>query len=231
VVSPFVGADAIDLLDCIGTRQFDAVLERMLASMCGAVGFASFRGRDPHITKIAGALSEGKVLRAISSVETLAAGTPRDADEPLIIAVDGLAALRGGRDESPIWLIVEPGSNGDISGEALEAITSGSGLLLAAHAKHVELLDARQGAVRALSSIAQIEECLAASRALTVREIEVCARIIYGLSTLGIAVDLCLSEETVRTYRKRAYQRLALGTERQLLTWYLRQWTQWHSRH
>jgi DNA-binding CsgD family transcriptional regulator len=64
-----------------------------------------------------------------------------------------------------------------------------------------------------------------------VREIEVCARIIYGLSTLGIAVDLCLSEETVRTYRKRAYQRLALGTERQLLTWYLRQWTQWHSRH
>jgi DNA-binding CsgD family transcriptional regulator len=109
-------------------------------------------------------------------------------------------------------------------------LASRSALLLAAHAKHVEVLDARDSAIRSLSSIVQIEKCLSASGVLTIREVEVCSRIIYGLSTLGIAVDLSLSEETVRTYRKRAYQRLALGTERQLLTWYLQQWTRSHAR-
>nr|ART90100.1 hypothetical protein [uncultured bacterium] len=35
------------------------------------------------------------------------------------------------------------------------------------------------------------------------------------------------SEETVKTYRKRAYQRLAIGSERELLTWYLARWNRW----
>ena len=54
-----------------------------------------------------------------------------------------------------------------------------------------------------------------------------CARILYGLSSVGIALDLTVSEETVKTYRKRAYQRLAIGSERELLTWYLAHWSRW----
>jgi DNA-binding CsgD family transcriptional regulator len=59
------------------------------------------------------------------------------------------------------------------------------------------------------------------------REAEVCARILYGMSSVGIALDLSVSEETVKTYRKRAYQRLNIGSERELLTWYLARWSRW----
>lgn len=33
----------------------------------------------------------------------------------------------------------------------------------------------------------------------------------------------------MKTYRKRAYQRLAIGSERELLTWYLARWSRWHA--
>jgi DNA-binding NarL/FixJ family response regulator len=142
----------------------------------------------------------------------------------------GIAGLRGWHGEAQIWVMIDCASSQRVRAAALDVLASRSELLLTAHAKHLELLEARESAIRALASIDRIETCLAASGMLTTRETEVCSRVIYGLSTLGIAVDLSLSEETVRTYRKRAYQRLALGTERQLLTWYLRQWTRWNAR-
>src|SRR5690606_16731246 len=59
------------------------------------------------------------------------------------------------------------------------------------------------------------------------REVEVCARILHGMSSIGIALDLGVSEETVRTYRKRSYQRLQIASERELLVWYLDLWSTW----
>jgi DNA-binding CsgD family transcriptional regulator len=73
----------------------------------------------------------------------------------------------------------------------------------------------------------EIESCIVATSPLPRREAEVCARILYGLSSVGIALDLSVSEETVKTYRKRAYQRLVIGSERELLTWYLSHWNRW----
>ena len=48
------------------------------------------------------------------------------------------------------------------------------------------------------------------------------ARILYGLSAAGIAVDLGIGIESVTTYRKRAYRRLGIATQRELLVWYLK---------
>jgi DNA-binding CsgD family transcriptional regulator len=219
---------ASDLLDCIGTARFEGVVQNTLSSMCGAVQFASYRVRDAHVARIAGRLGEAQALQVISASGGGAASSDRE-DQRVSIN-HGMVVLRGWRGDSLIWLVVEPGARSLSHSEIASALASRSALLLAAHAKHVEVLDARDSAIRSLSSIVQIEKCLSASGVLTIREVEVCSRIIYGLSTLGIAVDLSLSEETVRTYRKRAYQRLALGTERQLLTWYLQQWTRSHAR-
>jgi DNA-binding CsgD family transcriptional regulator len=80
---------------------------------------------------------------------------------------------------------------------------------------------------QALTALPEIETCIVATSDLPRREAEVCARILYGLSSVGIALDLTVSEETVKTYRKRAYQRLAIGSERELLTWYLARWSRW----
>ena len=74
---------------------------------------------------------------------------------------------------------------------------------------------------------AEIESCLVVTSVLPRREVEVTARILYGPSSIGIALDLGVSEETVKTYRKRAYHRLGIGSERELLTWYLARWSHW----
>jgi DNA-binding CsgD family transcriptional regulator len=220
---------AHELLDGIGTARFDLVLERMLHSIFGVVRFASYRLQDDRPTRIAGLLDEERAVRVMREFDALARGCREGGQHAQVMADRGLAVLWGRRGKSSIWLVVECDAIDAMPPDAPDVFANRSALLVAAHAKHVELLDARESAVRAFASIPQIEECLTGSSALTSREIEVCSRIIYGLSTLGIAVDLCLGEETVRTYRKRAYQRLALGTERQLLTWYLRQWTRWHA--
>lgn len=49
------------------------------------------------------------------------------------------------------------------------------------------------------------------------RECEVCARIATGMSSEGIALDLGISLNTVLTYRKRAYARLRISSQNQLL--------------
>jgi DNA-binding CsgD family transcriptional regulator len=230
--SKFQQQCAVDLLDCIGTPRFATVLERMLDSMCGPVPFASYSQCDGKVSRIAGHLGEDKALRAWHDLDSNPAGSFTATADSRVSIRHGIASLRGWHGRIRIGLMIEctPDPSHRVAAlDVLDALERRSDLLLIAHAKHVELLESRESAIRALASVARIEECLTASGMLTTREIEVCSRIVYGLSTFGIAVDLSLSEETVRTYRKRAYQRLALGTERQLLTWYLRQWTHWNA--
>lgn len=84
-----------------------------------------------------------------------------------------------------------------------------------------------QAAVPALSHSlpALRERLLRAHAALTGRELDVCARLLQGMTQEGIACDLGLSLPTVKTYRNRAFSRLgihfrnelfalALGTQR-----------------
>jgi DNA-binding CsgD family transcriptional regulator len=100
-------------------------------------------------------------------------------------------------------------------------------LLMSVLGKHADLRQTRPNVAQALTALEEIENCIVATNALPRREAEVSARILYGLSSVGIALDLSVSEETVKTYRKRAYQRLAIGSERELLTWYLARWSRW----
>jgi DNA-binding CsgD family transcriptional regulator len=51
---------------------------------------------------------------------------------------------------------------------------------------------------------------------LTVREIEVCARIVTGMTHDGIASDLALSVPTVKTYRNRAFARMGIHFRNEL---------------
>jgi DNA-binding NarL/FixJ family response regulator len=51
---------------------------------------------------------------------------------------------------------------------------------------------------------------------LTVREIEVCARIVMGMTHDGIASDLRLSVPTVKTYRNRAFARMDIHFRNEL---------------
>lgn len=79
----------------------------------------------------------------------------------------------------------------------------------------------------ALTSLASIEMCIRASgEKVPRREFEVGARLIYGMTTTGIALDLNIGEGSVMTYRKRLYERLSIGSQRELLIWYVGLWDQ-----
>lgn len=51
---------------------------------------------------------------------------------------------------------------------------------------------------------------------LTVREREVCERIVLGYTSVGIGLDLEISLSSVLTYRKRAYDKLGIGSQNEL---------------
>src|SRR5882757_2373408 len=57
---------------------------------------------------------------------------------------------------------------------------------------------------------------------LPARELEVMALIAHGLSSHGIALELQISVNTVLTYRKRAYSRLDISTQNELMRLLLR---------
>jgi len=76
----------------------------------------------------------------------------------------------------------------------------------------------RPAAKRCLS-VLQLEERFAGRFAeLTERERQVCARAAIGMTVEGTALDLGIAKTSVRTYRKRAYQRLRVTSPFELCT-------------
>ena len=127
--------------------------------------------------------------------------------------------------------ILRSEDQGYATSEELFCLRQLSATLIAILNRHVTMRSEYPDASHALTSLREIEETLQDSAVLLPRrEIEVCSRILYGISKAGIALDLGISEETVTTYRKRAYQRLSIGTQRELLVWYLREWSRMHRR-
>lgn len=123
--------------------------------------------------------------------------------------------------------ILSSGAKGAFSDRELDQLHMVGGTLLAIVARHAGLANLPDVS-RALTSLAEIEACMAdLDEPFPRRENEVCTRIIYGISTLGIALELEISEETVVTYRKRAYHRLGIATQRELILWYLDHWNRW----
>lgn len=57
--------------------------------------------------------------------------------------------------------------------------------------------------------------------ALSQREAEVCDQLLDGRSVAGTAVELNLSETTVRTFRQRAYRKLGVGSATELMALFL----------
>ena len=105
---------------------------------------------------------------------------------------------------------------------AVTALEEMSPMLLAILGKHAKAVGQQQGFLRALSSLEDIERSIAClGEHFPRREKQVCARMIFGMSSTSIALELAIGEETVVTYRKRLYQRLGIWTQRELLVWYI----------
>lgn len=122
--------------------------------------------------------------------------------------------------------ILRTEERGPFSGKEITRLTDMAGVILSVLERHCDMQWQSRRMASALSSLSEIEACCStAPDHMPRREIEVCSRILYGLSTVGIALDLDISEETVQTYRKRIYQRLAIASHRELLLWYIAIWS------
>jgi DNA-binding CsgD family transcriptional regulator len=104
-----------------------------------------------------------------------------------------------------------------------EAIASQADMLVSCIAKHGTLLRRTQESASLLLSIGRIEARMhEMAPALTARERQVCARLIYGLEVKEAAKELGISPESAVTYRKRAFLRLGVSTRAELLRELLR---------
>lgn len=244
--------DPWSVIDAIGHDGFSSNLLRFLDSLCGidycgiylidhdavselgwahqwddqiarerAVRYArqQYWRRDPTMTEVKRVLASGAGLTLRLDRGELPAGI-RTELYPDIRDRIVISARRGS--ESYSLSLLRSTRMGCFGEGELSRLTSVAGSLLSAVAKHAEIL-ARQPHL-ALASLGEIEHCLLADGRLTRREAQVCARLLFGLSLVGIALDLGISEETVRTYRSRAYARLQIGSPRELLLWYLSIW-------
>jgi DNA-binding CsgD family transcriptional regulator len=111
---------------------------------------------------------------------------------------------------------------GQFDERELGDLSTSADVLVAACAKHADLHWDRDRTTAHFASVTTIEANLRPqSWGLSKRELQVGARILYGISAYGISVDLGLSEDTVATYRKRLYARLGIGGRHELLQRYL----------
>lgn len=138
---------------------------------------------------------------------------------------DRVLLCGGGADYSIGLSILRPEARGAFAAAEIDHLGRHCDTLLAIVNKHLGLRARRSELGAALNSIDQILSYVEMAPAgLPRREAEVCARLIGGVSALGIALELGISEETVTTYRKRSYQRLGIASQRELLVWYLSLW-------
>lgn len=138
--------------------------------------------------------------------------------------------LCGGGEDYTIGLsVLRPEERGVFAESDIDSLGQNCETLLAILNKHVSLVSRRAELATALTSVDEILSYIDMAPAnLPRREAEVCARLIGGVSALGIALELGISEETVNTYRKRSYQRLGIASQRELLMWYLSLWGTGH---
>lgn len=117
------------------------------------------------------------------------------------------------------WIVLSlfrPVAQDRLSVSARERLCELGGLALPMLAKHRQLTAASHP--QAESFIDRIETRLCYSHpTLTAREREVCARTLGGMTAEATALQLGISQTSVLTYRRRAYQRLGISSIHQLL--------------
>lgn len=95
--------------------------------------------------------------------------------------------------------------------------------LLALTQKHIALKDcARVRDDEATTLQRWTDRLRSFDASLTAREVDVCARLLMGMTQDGIASDLGLSLPTVKTYRNRAFARLGIHFRNELFALFVR---------
>ncbi|MGV6871954.1 response regulator transcription factor [Pseudochelatococcus sp. B33] len=237
--------DLAQIIQDIGEEEFFSSLFNALNKLLGVDYLACYRHSDHQLQEIssettASALIPRPIMCQLQNVrrylmqadqlprfavvnllaaETVKGFTPPSFSEVLIFTKRGaerfcIRVLRHNR---------RPPLSRSLLGEMEERFS----ILLTMLAKHINLARQKTDLTPALASGKMIEDCLLNATDLSRRESEVCSRILLGATTCEIAEELGIGKESVMTYRKRAYRRLSISSQRELLVWYIEVWTNW----
>lgn len=239
--SAAVDHDFTGLVEAIGCPDFAEQLLGFFAPAGSADHVAVFEQRAFELSEIAAAERAGspEPTRAETGMYDVKAHLTRLSHVGTRVDLGAAGAARGtaasGRqrilicarrgDAAYCIRVLRSAEAGMLSDGGALLLKQVSNFLVSIVAKHAELTLRRPNLTPALCSLEVIEECLSGGTDLSRREGEVCARILFGLSSYGIALDLGIGKESVMTYRKRAYSRLGIGSQRELLMWYLGLWS------
>ncbi|MDO9435939.1 helix-turn-helix transcriptional regulator [Hydrogenophaga sp.] len=221
-------------IDSVGTERFDMQLMRSLEDLAGVEHHASFimtRGETRLLTADAGIQSHCELAAAARSAAQTAWERPHRSDErgggavvfriKPAIPCDGVFVCDERDGVSYGLALMRTLHRGRFTETELDCLRSVAGTWLSLISKHQRLLAAKRqidAGSALLGSVQEIEEKLRQMMpSLTPREAQVCARLLRGMSTPGIALDLSVREDSVATYRKRAYRRLYIGTQFELV--------------
>lgn len=187
--------------------------------------------RDPSLAEAQSLLTNATAAFVRLHVDNLSDDALRDVVYGETHIKDRLLICSRSGDDIVGLSVLRSSEAGPFSEEDIEGVKSIANTIFALLAKHISLTWHGPNVSVALTSLDEIETCITCCAGpMPRREAEVCSRIVYGMSTVGIALELHIGEETVMTYRKRAYQRLGIATQRELLLWYLELWSKWQDR-
>lgn len=243
--APFDLVELPEIVEAIGSDSFADSLLSCFDKLLGADHCSVYRLEGFELSEVASASVEGARAVARSDLtvyevrrQLSMSGTGLRIDVANIsddeIAQSPVRTLRrhqrvmicARRPEASYCLqIMRSAHQAELTDEDVKSLRQAAGIVISAIVKHLDLTLRRPNLTPALSLLENIETCILSSKHLSRREGEVCARILYGLSSIGIALDLGIGKESVMTYRKRAYQRLGIGCRRELLMWYLALWS------
>ncbi|MWB78183.1 hypothetical protein GLS40_09120 [Pseudooceanicola sp. 216_PA32_1] len=243
-----VPVDLIDIISNIGTLNFPDSLLEVVHRLVGVDFVACYRLSDYRLLEVASAASpECRLSRAMrANVHEVKRHLATAGDSVRIRVIQPITSVAGaGRpssaeDDCETVLVYARLNTAGIcmkllrraGREALDAdrmpeLERVAALLLTIISRHTELFEQKSDLTPALASREMIEDCVVNMSKLSRREREVCSRILHGLSSCAIADDLGIGKESVMTYRKRAYSRLGIASQRELLMWYLDAWNAW----
>jgi DNA-binding CsgD family transcriptional regulator len=103
-------------------------------------------------------------------------------------------------------------AKGSFDAEDMQLIDAIKSPLAAAFERHFDLRPPSQPPLKRITTLLQDGK----GAGLSAREAAVCARIVSGYSNEAIALDLGLSFHSVRTYRRRAYEKLRVSSQSEL---------------
>ncbi|MGI4812724.1 MAG: helix-turn-helix transcriptional regulator [Janthinobacterium lividum] len=214
-----IGADSVDVVSLSDPARYES------AARIDSYTHQQLWTSDPALRQIRHQLAASDLAHARLTKQDMPDGRLRDVVYTHL--VDRLLVCHKG--PTGIFAISALRWRGSSSFRSSEiaALLSSSPVITALIDRHFASSAAHWSPSDAFASVAIAEQCLAAMTSMPPREREVCARLVFGHSVPEIAQELRISSETVKSYVKRAYQRLAITSQRELMLAYLRYWQAW----